>query len=62
MVVIRSAWQDELYGDLNFRIMHKAPLKDQLVCRFAVNTAFVQNSVVFTKANVDPDSIRNDQR
>lgn len=43
--------------------MHKGSLKNKLICRFALNTAFIQeNYYAFEKNTVDPDSIRKDER
>ena len=43
--------------------MHKGSLKNKLICRFALNTSFIQNNVYeFTKQTVDPDSIIKDNR
>lgn len=37
--------------------MHKGSIKNKLMCRFALNTSFVQKNVYeFTKQTVDPDS------
>lgn len=37
---------------------------DSQICRIAFNTAFVpiNNSIMFTKANVSPDSFKKDKR
>lgn len=52
-----------LCGDIYFRLMHKGSLKNKLICRFAMNTSFIQNNVYeFTKQTVDPDSIIKDER
>ena len=43
--------------------MHKGSLKNKLICRFALNTSFIQNNIYeFTKYTVDPDSIVKDNR
>ena len=43
--------------------MHKGSLKNKLICRFALNTSFIQDNVYeFTKQTVDPDSIIKDNR
>lgn len=43
--------------------MHKGSLKNKMICRFALNTSFVQDNVYeFTKQTVDPDSIVKDNR
>ena len=43
--------------------MHKGGRKNKLICRFALNTSFVQNNIYeFTKSTVDPDSTVKDPR
>ena len=43
--------------------MHKGSIKSKLICRFALNTSFIQdNKYEFTKDTVDPDSIIKDER
>lgn len=43
--------------------MHKGSLKNKLMCRFALNTSFIQdNHYAFYKNTVDPDSIIKDDR
>ena len=38
-------------------------MKNKLICRFALNTAFIENNYYeFTKATVDPDSVIKDER
>lgn len=50
-------------GDVYFRLMHKGSIKNKLICRFALNTAFIQeNKYEFTKDTVDPDSVIKDPR
>lgn len=52
-----------LCGDIYFRLMHKGSLKNKLICRFALNTSFIQNNIYeFTKSTVDPDSTVKDPR
>lgn len=52
-----------LFGDIYFRLMHKGGLKNKLICRFALNTSFVQeNRYEFTKRTVDPDATSKDPR
>ena len=52
-----------LTGDVYFKLMHKGSLKNKLICRFALNTSFIQNNVYeFTKHTVDPDSTIKDNR
>lgn len=47
----------QVSGDLYFRLINSK--NGKLICRFAMNTAFVNenNVYVFDKAGVDPDSI-----
>lgn len=48
----------EICGDIFFRIINGK--KDKLICRFALNTAFIKpgsNKYSFDKWGVDPDSI-----
>ena len=65
----------KLSSDLYFRLKHKGSFKNKLICRFALNTSFIDNSKYccsfaltiysiykFGRALVDPDSIRNDPR
>jgi hypothetical protein len=43
--------------------MHKGSLKNKLICRFALNTAFIQNNYYdFARNTVDPDSTIKDER
>ena len=52
-----------LCGDIYFRLMHKGGMNGKLICRFALNTCFIQNNVYeFTKSTVDPDSTVKDPR
>lgn len=53
-----------LCGDIYFRLMHKGSMKSKLICRFALNTSFIQDNNIyeFTKFTVDPDSKRKDPR
>eukprot|EP00347_Sterkiella_histriomuscorum_P023468 403334529 len=44
--------------DLYFRIKHKGSIKNKLICRFALNPAFIQDNIVtLSRKSVDPDSI-----
>ena len=44
--------------DLYFRIKHSGGRKDRLLCRFALNPAFVIEPVItLTKQELDPDKI-----
>lgn len=48
-------------SDLYFRIKHKGSFKNKLICRFALNPAFVENNLaVLTRTDVDPDSVGKD--
>lgn len=50
-------------GDIYVRLMHKGSMKNKLICRFALNTSFIQENVyTFYKDTVDPDSIVKDER
>ncbi len=52
-----------LSGDLYFRIKHNSSLKGKLICRFALNTSFLQsNSLVFNRFQLDPDSISHNKK
>lgn len=62
-IVIKVDNDPLLCGDIYFRLMHKGSLKSKLICRFALNTSFVQSNVYeFTKSTVDPDSTVKDAR
>ena len=48
----------ELSCDLYFRIKHAGGRKDRLLCRFALNPAFIKDSIVLlNKKDLDPDKI-----
>lgn len=50
-------------GDLYFRLMHKGPVRNKLICRFAINTSFIKNNkCTFTKRDIDPDSSRKSSK
>ncbi|TNV81715.1 hypothetical protein FGO68_gene11783 [Halteria grandinella] len=51
-------------SDLYFRIKHKGSFKNKLICRFALNPAFLDGSNVLKlwRDDVDPDSIAKDSR
>lgn len=55
-----------LCGDIYFRLLHKSnsSAKGKLICRFALNTSFIQanNVYEFTKTTVDPDAVQKDPR
>jgi hypothetical protein len=43
--------------------MHKGSIKNKLICRFALNTSFIQdNYYEFANNTVDPDSTVKDSR
>ena len=49
-----------LCGDIYFRLMHKSSSssKGKMICRFALNTSFIQNNIYeFTRTTVDPDAV-----
>jgi hypothetical protein len=49
--------------DLYFRIKHSGGRKDRLLCRFAVNPAFVLKPIVeLSKAELDPDKIMKNNK
>ena len=53
----------QLQGDMIIRIKNKNALKNSLICRFAINTSFIkENSALFLKSNVDPDTVQKDPR
>ncbi|CDW90252.1 phosphatidylinositol--trisphosphate 3-phosphatase [Stylonychia lemnae] len=48
-----------LSSDLYFRIKHLGGIKNKLICRFALNPAFIfDNTIFLTKKTVDPDKIQ----
>ena len=52
----------EFSCDLYFRIKHHGGRKDRLLCRFAVNPAFVMEPVVrLSKVELDPDKIMKNE-
>lgn len=52
-----------LCGDIYFKLMHKGSLKNKLICRFALNTSFIQdNWYEFGWNTIDPDSLIKDDR
>ena len=51
-----------LKGDYLFRVMNKGALKKNLICRFSLNSALVEDSKVeLTIKEVDPCSIKKDK-
>lgn len=62
-IVIEIDKDPLLVGDIYFKLMHRGQLKNKLICRFALNTAFIQdNYYEFYRNTVDPDSIVKDPR
>ena len=73
VVIIENSLQ--LSSDLYFRIKHRGNLKNKLICRCAINPAFVCDKyllflfsltfcsvVYFNKKSVDPDSIARNSK
>lgn len=51
----------DLCGDLFFKLINTE--NGKLICRFAINTAFVKNNYyTLTKSTVDPDSIKKSKK
>ena len=53
-----------LCGDIHIQIKHRGILSDNLICRFAFNTAFipVNNNLTFNKSTLSPDDLKKDSR
>ena len=53
-----------LHGDVQFVFKHRGVLTDSAICRIAFNTAFIppNNTLVFKKHTVSPDSFKKDSR
>lgn len=51
-------------SDLYFRIKHRGSFKNKLICRFALNPAFLDSSNILKlrRDDVDPDSVSKDSR
>jgi hypothetical protein len=49
-------------SDLYFRIKHISSLKSKLVCRFALNPAFVDKVAVLDITELDPDKIHRNKK
>ncbi len=59
-MVIQIDTNVELSGDIFFKLVNSKNKTSELICRFAVNTSFIdqQNNVyTFDKKSVDPDTI-----
>jgi hypothetical protein len=53
-----------LCGDIHILMKHRGILGDNLICRFAFNTAFipVNNNLTFAKSTLSPDDLKKDSR
>ncbi len=62
-IVIEIDKDPLLCGDIYFKLFHKGSVKNKLICRFALNTSFIQNNYYeFERHTIDPDSIKKDNR
>lgn len=44
-------------GDAHFFIKHKGSFKNTNICRFSVNTGFINNELVIPRDQISPDSV-----
>jgi hypothetical protein len=51
-----------LCGDIHIQMKHRGMMGDNLICRFAFNTAFVphSNNLTFFKSTLSPDDLKKD--
>ena len=63
IVTIPQPRNQLLLGDILLRIKHKGSFSNSLICRICFNTAFTFNEKMkFTIKDVDPVSLRKDER
>jgi hypothetical protein len=46
-----------LSGDAHFFIKHKGSFTNSNICRFSINTSFIENEFVIPRNQVSPDSV-----
>ena len=49
-------------GDAHFFIKHKGSFNNTNICRFSINTGFIDNKLVLPKDQISPDSVAVSKR
>lgn len=59
-----EGFEPVIIGDVNFNFKHMGLLSDTVFCRIAFNTSFIprNNTLIFNRENVSPDSVKKDNR